>query len=205
MNSILVTTPNDPLHGAVSELAWINNPLQNIEKAIELLKLRREVRLRTIPGQFTGDELNLLMLHKVEGLTPEQIAERIGEKTESIRYQLFMIATRVTKRNVFKLMPDTCSQPIVGRWINDCDYPFLTETLALTNVVFKQQFRGIQLSHEERKMMAKTLETHTRECARCGAKRAEDDKDKRDAEKLLFVETSGGVTQVVVLWQTNHN
>ena len=106
--------------------AWINNPLLNIEKAVELQKLRREVRLRIIPGRLKASEL-------------------------------------------------TCSQPIVGRWINDCDYSFLTETLALTNDAFKQEFREIQLSHEERKMLATILDDHTRECARCGSKRAEDD------------------------------
>jgi hypothetical protein len=105
--------------------AWINNPLLNIDKAVELQKLRREVRLRIIPGRLKDGEL-------------------------------------------------TCSQPVVGRWINDCDYPFLTETLALTNDVFKQEFRGIQLSHEERKMLATILDKHTRECARCGSRRAED-------------------------------
>jgi len=106
--------------------AWINNPLLNIEKAVELQKLRREVRSRIIPGRLKDSKL-------------------------------------------------TCSQPIVGRWINDCDYPFLTETLALTATVFKQEFRGIQLSHEERNMLATILDEHTRECARCGSKRAEDD------------------------------
>lgn len=113
--------------------AWINNPLLNIEKAVELQKLRREVRLRIIPGR------------------------------------------RIANRNTFTCNELTCSQPIVGRWINDCDYSFLTETLALTNDVFKQEFRGIQLSHEERKMLATILDRHTRECARCGSKRAEDD------------------------------
>ena len=107
--------------------AWINNPFLNIEKAVELKKLRREVRLRIISGRL------------------------------------------IANRNSFEL---TCSQPIVGRWINDCDYAFLTETLALSNDVFKQEFRGIQLSHEERKALATILDTHTRECARCGSKRA---------------------------------
>ena len=106
--------------------AWINNPLLNIEKAVELQKLRREVRLRIIPGRLKDSDL-------------------------------------------------TCSQPIVGRWINDCDYPFLAKTLSLTNDVFKQEFRAIQLSDEERKMLATILDKHTRECARCCSKRTEDD------------------------------
>jgi hypothetical protein len=114
--------------------AWINNPLLNIEKAVELKKLRREVRLRIIPGRL------------------------------------------IANRNSFEL---TCSQPIVGRWINDCDYAFLTEILALSNDVFKQEFRGILLSHEERKALATILDTHTRECARCGSKRRQDKGGKR--------------------------
>src|SRR5690349_7832567 len=116
--------------------AWINNPLLNIEKAVELQKLRREVRLRIIPGRLKDSDL-------------------------------------------------TCSQPIVGRWISDCDYPFLAETLALTNDVFKQEFRGIQLSHEERKILATILDKHTSECARCGSKRA-DDTGRQPVGSALF-------------------
>lgn len=68
----------------------------------------------------------------------------------------------------------TCSQPILGRWIDDCDVPFMFETLALPDHVFNQEFPGIKLSQKDRETFAKTLDTHCKECARCNAKRAED-------------------------------
>lgn len=68
----------------------------------------------------------------------------------------------------------TCSQPILGRWIDDCDFPFLIETLSLPDDIFDQEFPGIRLSQQEREAFAETLETHCKECARCYAKQAED-------------------------------
>lgn len=110
------------------EHTWINNPLLNTEKAVELIKLRRDVRLKLI---LSGNQLEIRKPRTVSGLT--------------------------------------CSQPILGRWINDCDVPFLMKTLALTDVVFNHEFPGIQLSREERKVLARTLEEHSRECVPCGA------------------------------------
>jgi len=68
----------------------------------------------------------------------------------------------------------TCSQPVLGRWIDDCDFPFLMETLALPDRVFSQEFPEIKLSHKDRETFAKVLTTHCKECARCNAKQAED-------------------------------
>ena len=68
----------------------------------------------------------------------------------------------------------TCSQPLLGRWIESCDVPFLMETLALSNYVFGQEFPEIPLSQDARQAFAKTLEDHCRECAPCHAKQAED-------------------------------
>jgi hypothetical protein len=68
----------------------------------------------------------------------------------------------------------TCSQPKLGRWIDDCDVPFLFQTLALPDDVFDREFPGIRLSQKDRESFAKTLDTHCTECARCNAKRAED-------------------------------
>lgn len=67
-----------------------------------------------------------------------------------------------------------CSQPILGRWIDRCDVPFLLETLALSDHVFGQEFPGILLSQAERLAFAKTLDSHCRECASCHAKKGED-------------------------------
>jgi hypothetical protein len=68
----------------------------------------------------------------------------------------------------------SCSQPALGKWIDDCDFPFLMETLALPDEVFEREFPGIRLSHQERETFAQTLNSHCKECARCHAKRAED-------------------------------
>jgi hypothetical protein len=68
----------------------------------------------------------------------------------------------------------TCSQPLLGRWIEGCDVPFLMETLALSDYVFGKEFPEIPLSQDARQAFAKTLEDHCRECAPCHAKQAED-------------------------------
>ena len=116
------------------EQAWTNNPFLNIDKSIELRKLRREVPLK------------LIFISEIAGANTKR---RTGSDLQ-------------------------CSQPILGKWINDCDFPFLMETLALPDSVFHQEFPGIRLTHRERKIFANTLKAHCKECARCGAKRAED-------------------------------
>lgn len=67
-----------------------------------------------------------------------------------------------------------CSQPVLGRWFDDCDFPFLMETLALPDHVFSREYPEIPLSLEDRQAFANTLETHSRECAHCHAKKTED-------------------------------
>lgn len=69
----------------------------------------------------------------------------------------------------------TCSAPVLGKWVSDCDFPFIMETLLLSDHVFKQEFPGIQLSEEERKLFARELDAHSKACGRCWAKRAEDE------------------------------
>lgn len=79
----------------------------------------------------------------------------------------------------------TCSQPVLGQWIDDCDVPFLLETLALPDDIFVQEFPGIPLSRRDRQAFAKTLTTHCTECARCNAKRAEDIEWKLRVDKAI--------------------
>ena len=67
-----------------------------------------------------------------------------------------------------------CSEPYVGRWVQDCDFPFLMDILALPDKVFVREFPGIALSQKEREAFANTLEKHCSDCARCNAKQAED-------------------------------
>jgi hypothetical protein len=79
----------------------------------------------------------------------------------------------------------TCSQPIIGRWIDDCDVPFLFDTLSLPDDVFNQEFPGIKLFKRDRETFARILETHCTECARCNAKRVEDLEWKMRVDKAL--------------------
>ncbi|HKR13053.1 MAG TPA: hypothetical protein VJT15_13420 [Pyrinomonadaceae bacterium] len=123
-------------------LEWIKNPLLNIERAVELKKLRRDVPLKIIR------DLSLFTLYE-ERLTPKRITNNL-----------------------------TCSAPVLGKWITDCDFPFVMETLLLSDRVFKQEFPGIRLSEEERKLLASELDAHSKACTRCRAKRAEDERWK---------------------------
>ena len=79
----------------------------------------------------------------------------------------------------------SCSEPLLGRWIDRCDVPFLMDTLALSDHVFGREFPEIPLSQADRATFAKTLETHCRECARCHAKQAEDIAWKLQVENAI--------------------
>ena len=92
----------------------------------------------------------------------------------------------------------SCSNPTLGKWIDDCDFPFLMETLALPDEVFECEFPEIRLSHQERETFAQSLNGHCKECARCHAKRAEDLEwvscvDKALAEKDTIGEFFSGI------------
>jgi hypothetical protein len=88
----------------------------------------------------------------------------------------------------------TCSQPNLGRWFDDCDVPFLFETLALPDAVFQEEFPGITLSKRDREAFLQTLDTHCTECARCNAKKAEDMEWKMRVDKV-FVENKQAIGQ----------
>lgn len=68
----------------------------------------------------------------------------------------------------------TCSAPELGRWIGSTDFPFLIETLMLSDAVFGEEFPDLALPAEERKRFANALERHCEDCPRCGLKRAYD-------------------------------
>lgn len=80
-------------------LAWTKNPLLNIEKAVELKKLRRDVLLKIIVDGLSRDELSLFTLYRVEGLSPERIAEKMGNDIESVHYQLLKIEHKMIYRD----------------------------------------------------------------------------------------------------------
>jgi hypothetical protein len=67
-----------------------------------------------------------------------------------------------------------CSKPELGRWVRDCDFPFLMETLMLEESVFAQEFPGAKLTFEDRKELSNALELHCETCNYCHRKRAYD-------------------------------
>lgn len=69
--------------------------------------------------------------------------------------------------------PD-CSQAALGRWIDNCDFAFLIDTLGLSDAVFAHEFPEVPLSLAERKELANALEAHCETCEHCRPKRATD-------------------------------
>jgi hypothetical protein len=67
-----------------------------------------------------------------------------------------------------------CTDPELGIWIAECDFPFLIETLMLDDAIFIEEFPGVQLTAEGRKQFANTLELHSEICPRCHLKRSSD-------------------------------
>jgi hypothetical protein len=67
-----------------------------------------------------------------------------------------------------------CTDPVLGRWIEVNDFPFLIETLTLNDAVFSGEYPTVDLSSEERKRLMSALEAHCESCARCGRKRGYD-------------------------------
>ncbi len=61
-----------------------------------------------------------------------------------------------------------CSAPALGELIANTDFPFLIETLLLSDALFAEEFPGVRLSADERKRLAHDLEAHCEGCARCG-------------------------------------
>lgn len=70
-----------------------------------------------------------------------------------------------------KLKDIECTDPEMGRWIDANDFPFLIETLMLSDVVFSEEYPQVRLTEEERKRFARALEDHCEVCAHCGSKR----------------------------------
>lgn len=111
---------------------------------------------------------------------------RVAVKTDFIDLLARLIAGSDDSDPIERTGKDlTCSQPFLGQWIDDCDFPFLMETLALPDNVFGQEFPGIRLSQAERAAFANTLEIHCRECAPCHVKQQEDLELKARVEKAL--------------------
>jgi hypothetical protein len=69
--------------------------------------------------------------------------------------------------------PD-CTRAAFGKWIDNCDFPFLIDTLGLGDAVFAHVFPEVQLSLVERKGLANALEAHCESCGHCREKRTAD-------------------------------
>jgi hypothetical protein len=78
-----------------------------------------------------------------------------------------------------------CSQPVLGQWIDECNFPFLMETLALSDQIFSCEFPTIPLSLKDRQAFAKVLQAHSQECAHCNAKKTEDIEWKERVGKAI--------------------
>ena len=78
------------------------------------------------------------------------------------------------KEQQIKLSETVCTKPDLGKWIDQCDFPFLIETLMLDHTIFVKEFPGIEFPEKERKAFARSLEAHCEDCAHCFLKRSYD-------------------------------
>lgn len=95
-----VSLDNDPdqkLHKEVEQALLLKEVFMGVD-AEQLEKLRDEVPLQIIFRGFSQDELDLLQLHKVDELTPKEIAKRRGENADSVRYRLTRIEATIRYR-----------------------------------------------------------------------------------------------------------
>jgi hypothetical protein len=90
----------------------------------------------------------------------------IVEKDEDAGFRL--------KEQQTNLANTKCTKPDLGKWIDNCDFPFLIETLMLDHTIFVKEFAGIEFPEEERKTFARSLEAHCEDCVHCHLKRSYD-------------------------------
>jgi hypothetical protein len=90
-----------------------------------------------------------------------------------------------------------CTAPELGRWIDASgDFPFLIETLMLSDAVFSEEYPQVKLSEEERKSFAYALEAHCENCPHCGFRRASD-LDWQFQVNTAFAENREAIGQVI--------
>jgi hypothetical protein len=78
------------------------------------------------------------------------------------------------KEQQTKLSETKCTKPDLGKWVDNCDFPFLIETLMLDHTIFVKEFPGVEFPEDERKNFARSLEAHCEDCAHCHLKRSYD-------------------------------
>ena len=94
------------------------------------------------------------------------LSSLIVEKDEDAPFRL--------KEQRTKLSETKCTKPELGKWIDNCDFPFLIETLMLDQTIFVKEFPGIEFPEEERKSFTRSLEAHCEDCVHCYLKRSYD-------------------------------
>lgn len=67
-----------------------------------------------------------------------------------------------------------CTDESYGKFISQCDYPFLMETLELDDTIFSKEFPKVRLTLEDRKTLTESLERHCESCSHCSLKRSYD-------------------------------
>jgi len=122
------------------------------------------------------------------------LSSLIVQKDEDAAFRL--------KEQRAKLSETKCTKPDLGKWIDNCDFPFLIETLMLDHSIFVKEFPGIEFPEEERKSFARSLEAHCEDCVHCYLKRSYDlewqsrvDRaltENRDAIRKTLAHHSGG-------------
>src|SRR5207253_6657078 len=68
-----------------------------------------------------------------------------------------------------------CSNPVIGRWVDENDVKYLLSTFALNDEDFAERFPAMaHTSRAERQRVIATLEEHFEHCQHCSLKRGHD-------------------------------
>lgn len=82
----------------VPQALLVDSPGTGIDNSLDLAKLQEEVPMKTFCGGISKDDMRLLKLHKVDGLSPKEIAEETGLDVYWLRYRLNQIETKIRYR-----------------------------------------------------------------------------------------------------------
>jgi hypothetical protein len=91
------TRPGASEDSVIPQLSAILHP-DKLEGRIDLEELRRNAPLKDILRGLSDYELHILHLATVDGLSPAEIAEKVGENSTSLRYNLTKVYSKVRSR-----------------------------------------------------------------------------------------------------------
>lgn len=97
-----------------------------------------------------------------------------AKKKDLLAFLTSLIQAQTGAVPTLKPAGDNCERQVLGKWITNCDFPLLIDTLALGEAVFTTEFPGVQLTMKERQEVADELQSHCESCKECQAKRASD-------------------------------